>query len=428
MNSPHKVGNRQTLLRVEKAIVWSKLFYGIEIYGSALDLFIKKLGPTYNIATRVAAGLLPSTPADAVSVETGLLPFRHLATEIISRRAVGYDERTPGSGKVCLLLEGRRAFRISTRQRLPPVARVHWTGAKRWDLPVIRFEEAIRKEFTAGDTSPELRKRVAEILSTKYSRFRHIYTDGSKTKDGVGFGMVDDGLGSSHRLPKQCSIFSAEAAALLAAVSTESERPTLIITDSASALDALKSQIQKHPWIQAITNIVNQRTVFMWVPSHVGIPGNEEADRMANLGRQGRLFTNKVPAHDIKHWISNVIRNTWDSEWFASRSLFIRKVKPSTMAWEDRQDWREQRVVSRLRSGHTRATHNFGNTTNFKRQCPECEEYCSVEHLLSICPSTEPFRAANEISTNVDEALANNPAAEARIIGFCKDFRIFHNI
>lgn len=103
--------------------------------------------------------------------------------------------------------------------------------------------------------------------------------------------------------------------ALLAAVSTESERPTLIITDTASALDALKSQNQKHPWIQSITHRINHRTVFMWVPAHAGIPGNEEADRLANLGRQGYLYTNKVPAHDIKHWI---IRSTWKTEWFAS--------------------------------------------------------------------------------------------------------------
>ena len=65
------------------------------------------------------------------------------------------------------------------------------------------------------------------------------------------------------------------------------ERKFMIFSDSLSALQALGKLKTDHPLliqIQELLHTVNsdqKEIVFMWVPGHVGIRGNEAADRAA---------------------------------------------------------------------------------------------------------------------------------------------------
>lgn len=153
MAGPHRTNNRNVLLKAAAAIVWSHLAYGLELFGHNLDDAIESLGPVYNRSIRTACGLLPSTPADAACAEAGLLPFGYYITDMLCRRAIGLDAKTTGRTKVCLLQEGIRAFRSKTHIVFPPVARVHWVGAKKWDLRVLKIEPRIQDNFRADGLS-----------------------------------------------------------------------------------------------------------------------------------------------------------------------------------------------------------------------------------------------------------------------------------
>ena len=74
-----------------------------------------------------------------------------------------------------------------------------------------------------------------------------IYTDGSKTSDGVAFAMVgrqpaEPNITRSSRIHDDSSIFTAELYAILSAVQTGAAREqeaTVIISDSKSSLPAV---------------------------------------------------------------------------------------------------------------------------------------------------------------------------------------------
>ena len=90
------------------------------------------------------------------------------------------------------------------------------------------------------------------------------------------------------RLPNNTSIFSCELYAIYIAISAISLVPGqyLILTDSLSSIQALqKPYTSKNHLVlkiaSLISNLKNFTIYIQWIPSHMGIHGNESADLVA---------------------------------------------------------------------------------------------------------------------------------------------------
>lgn len=242
---------------------------------------------------------------------------------------------------------------------LPGVSKLDRVRDWAWDRTPPSIDWSIKRSVAAGDNPLKVSAVFKQHLCQRYRHHQHIFTDGSKAQGNVGVGVYGEIIFISHKLHDMCSVFSAEVAALLSAVDeTNTNERTVIFTDSASALQALQNPRNKHLWVKILESLCGPHLTFCWVPGHCGIAGNERADRLADEGRNGDFWETDIPSADIRKWLAVQLRNKWESEWFSVNSNFTRRIKPTTHVWKDRALHQERKVLSRLRTGHTRLTHS----------------------------------------------------------------------
>ena len=151
-------------------------------------------------------------------------------------------------------------------------------------------------------------------------------TRGSVSDDKAAAAAVIDNHSSIECLPDKSSIFSAELHALYLALdrvetADDDERNFIIFSDSKSALQAISGQNWTHPLVLYILERLNwlvhyqeKRILFYWIPSHVGIRGNEKANAAAKAGLSGSVTNVPIPYGDLKkHQCS--FKTQWQSQW-----------------------------------------------------------------------------------------------------------------
>ena len=120
-----------------------------------------------------------------------------------------------------------------------------------------------------------------------------------------------------------------------------------------SSLQALDSNCD-HPFIQDILKLfndclsVNKKVVLSWVPSHVGIKGNEKADELAKQALNFNVL-------DLKVNVNSVFKQKWQAQWNAcpDKNLFqINPIVGDFYVWTGLSH-REEIVITRAHIGHT---------------------------------------------------------------------------
>ena len=147
-----------------------------------------------------------------------------------------------------------------------------------------------------------LQAAARELISNQYNHCICVYTDGSMTTEGVGAAFVVPQLSNlirKYQLP-HVSIFTAELVAILMALNffndlCQPQMAVSVFSDTLSALQAVKhnSQSSREDVVKEIVVVCHQLItrgtdiVLQWVPSHVGVPGNDSADRAAKQAARG---------------------------------------------------------------------------------------------------------------------------------------------
>ena len=154
----------------------------------------------------------------------------------------------------------------------------------------------------------------------------------------------------------------------------------IIFTDSLSSLQALDSNNCDHTVIQDILKLfndclsVNKKVVLAWVPSHVGIKGNEKADELAKQALNFNVLDLKVPYTDFKVNVNSVFTQKWQAQWNACPDNKLFQINPTVgdfYVWKGLSR-REEIVITRARIGHTYFTHSYLLKGEDMRWCIPC--------------------------------------------------------
>ncbi|GFV54277.1 RNase H domain-containing protein [Trichonephila clavipes] len=120
-----------------------------------------------------------------------------------------------------------------------------------------------------------------------------------------------------------------------------------------------------------------KQVCLQWIPSHVGVPGNEAADELAGRGCDLPNPSSTVLTYtEIHSFQRNKMNLTWRNpptyHWYAAKSLGLSIQCRSSRA--------HQTALARLRSGHLRSMTLVQGVKSFFT-CP-CSLLASPAHLL----------------------------------------------
>ena len=90
------------------------------------------------------------------------------------------------------------------------------------------------------------------------------------------------------------------------------------ISDSLSVLKAINYTSSKNPQIQKLLEkchelLVKKEIVLCWIPSHIGILGNEMVDQQAKTSLSLEPTSFKVPFSNFKPSINKYILEEWQT-------------------------------------------------------------------------------------------------------------------
>ena len=126
---------------------------------------------------------------------------------------------------------------------------------------------------------------------------------------------------------------------------------------------------------------------FCWLPGHVGIRGNERADRAAKMACRTDMQPCLIPPSDFKPIIRKHTTAMWQNTWDESTLNKLHEIapivnEPRTHHLTTRRD---QSVFNRCRIGHSRLTHEFLLKGEPPPEYIPCNCPLTIKHLLIEC-------------------------------------------
>ena len=415
--------DRTTLLRLYRSLIRSVIDYASIAYDGALDSTKQPLDSVHHACIRIATGAFRTSRRSSLLVDAGEHPL-DLRRKRLSMIYACKIKQNPNHPAHDWIFDRTLTDRLSLTRRSSSRAlclRAHsWLENAEIDLNSLstryvgKVEPWRRRRFycdlsllqhsKSSTVAHELKQYALEKLDS-YNEFRSFFTDGSKGPEGVGCAFISGTVVRRFKLPDIASVYISELYAIYQAlkhIRRHEYSRCLIVTDSASSAMALRSQTDTSALVtrilELLTNIYSEgsEVKLLWVPSHIGIEGNEKADEAARAAVHSSCVRPlKVEADDFKPLINRIVSEEWQGRWDKEPDCALRRLRPNTSTWEssNRRNRVEEVALTRLRIGHCYATHSHLLTKGAPPVCDHCGAPLTVKHVLSPRDICEPLRA-----------------------------------
>jgi len=458
--------DQSSCMKIYRSMIRSKIDYGCQVYGSAAETTLNSLNPVVTEVLRLATGAFKSTPRDSLHVLADELPLdlrreklalryyyktRSIIDNPAHKHVVPLHYRNLFMNKHLPLPLSHRTQNLIERYDLrkglvkPKFSYIiHNITVPSWSLqkPQVNFKLALPKASTSDMI---YRMEFHNLCDEQYHDHRVLYTDGSKSKTGVGAAAISELGNRSASLPIEASIFSAELEAIRLAVNIVRESTPgkyVVMSDSYSVLSSLNADRYQNPTIQRLLHEISDLKLehryieFCWIPGHVGIAGNELADAKAKQASRRPEEYILLPYTDWYPIINSIIDAEWQRRWDAGNQKMY-QVKREVGRWKlsGVKCRRDEVVLNRLRAGHCYATHSHLMDRTVAPMASICEicndAVLTVEHVLLKCPRLNIQRTAAQLRVNENTTLQQVIGEEAPInnlFQYIRNIGFYHNV
>ena len=332
----------ETLLRLYRSHVRSKLDYGCVVYGSARNSYLKCLDSIQNAAIRTCLGAFRTSPISSLHVEANELPIDLRRPKLCLQYMNKLSSNHGNPAYPCVFTKKYKTLFDAKPTVIPTlglrleqhlkesginvgcVAQYSVCTVPPWLLCTATFIYDLHRLGSKNDISPDVfRCKLNELLSA-FDCYERIYTDGSKDGPRVAAAAIWRRGPLVRRLPDGASIFSGEACAVLLALDVVERYDldkVLILTDSLSCLQGIENRHFTNPLILDIIVRIHHlisggcEIKFIWLPSHMGVPGNTAVDGAAKAALNLPASATPVPWSDFKPIVNSFIVSKWQQSW-----------------------------------------------------------------------------------------------------------------
>lgn len=273
---------------------------------------------------------------------------------------------------------------------------------------------------------------------SEYQGYSIIYTDGSKKGSRTSAAAVlPYDMFLQERLRDNSSIYSGEGVSIIKSLKWMKAswlKKFIICSDSLSLLEGIIDIDSDNEYVKEIQmllfELLNQQktVIFCWVPGHVGIAGNEKADKKAKTALRLTPSSRKIPFQDCSTMVDPILRKKWQLSWDSQYDNKLHSIKPilGPTKHASRKSRKEETVMARLRLGHSRLTHSFLITRSPRPRCKFCRAELTIKHLMIRCRSiTHIRRKYFSQNTMFDIFKYNQPLA---ILNFFREIQYYKEI
>ena len=450
--------DRTVLLQLYRSLIRSKLDYGSIVYGSARKSYLMMLDTVHHQGLRLALGAFRTSPVESLYVEAEepslYLRREKLALQYAIRLAANPSNPTfkvtfpPHISQDIIDLYDNKPNAIrSFGLRIAPLltsANINKEQIETHSVPEIP-SWCIRKPTIdlslhsekKSESNPHLLKQNFHELQSYYSDHEHIYTDGSKDEEKVGCAAAKYDDCTKMRIPDGSSVFTAEAKAIDLALDfvnncTYTDK-FVIFSDSLSVLQALNHTCSKNSQIQHLLlkhhEISSSKSViYCWIPSHIGIYGNEKVDKSAKESLNLEVTDFKIPFNNFKPLINKYVCDKWQTLWDETPFNKLKEIEPTVNHHRlvPKLSRREEIVLARLRIGHTRVTHSCLLKREERPYCIGCDTPFTVRHFLLDCADFVRERRSLFQVNNLKDLFKD--VSVENILSFLKNVNLFNKI
>ena len=184
------------------------------------------------------------------------------------------------------------------------------------------------------------------------------------------------------------------------------QKSIVILVDSKAALQSITSSNPKskgkylvYECLKVLKTLQEKHinVILQWIPSHIGVPGNEKVDNIAKSALHKNTIEDlKVSLPDILNHIDTRVKQSLERDWdIIKRTQKLGQIKDKWEYWPSTEISNRKLEISmaRLRLGYTRLNkhmHKIG--INDSPNCKYCNIPETIEHFLIHCPRYHSHR------------------------------------